>query len=322
MISSIGSDLHTFFMPQVEQLAMRELPSAYGATFALEPDVGTGRIWVAQAGAGCLLTVLRLQTRHCRPLRSNPGDYACVGRMSRANARACPLPVAAPLSGENLMTFSQKGGECTYALDASECYSSCSVVFTSEFFDILRATMPYEAELLQRAISTPSVNALPAEAWGILDSIDPARAAQPGAGLYFAAKVNELLACVAQAATAQEQAQAASGSGASQQLAAQAYRFVRQHYGEPLTLESVAQALFVSRTRLAAVFKEETGTTLGCALRAVRAEAACRLLAQTDRPVADVARAVGYARHSSFAEAFKAQTGCSPSQWRRQAQAG
>lgn len=178
--------------------------------------------------------------------------------------------------------------------------------------------MPYEAELLYRALSKPSVNSLPYEARRILDSIDHARAKKPGAPWYFAAKANELFACVTQAAFEEECAAERAGSRESQRLVAEALQYVQQHYTEPLTLESIAQALFVSRARLAAVFKEETGKTLGSVLRHQRMTTACDLLVSTRLSIAEIARAVGYAQHASFAEAFKAHTGISPSAWRAQ----
>lgn len=110
MKSTISSDLHTFFMPQVEQLAMEETLIPFGASFDMTPDVGTGSVWVAEVQPGCMLTVLDISTKHTFPLRSRCNDFACIGRMSQANTQASPLPASTSIKEENLVTFGQRGG--------------------------------------------------------------------------------------------------------------------------------------------------------------------------------------------------------------------
>lgn len=93
-----------------------------------------------------------------------------------------------------------------------------------------------------------------------------------------------------------------------------------EHLGEPLTLQGVADALFVSRTHLCTAFKQATGSSVGTYLHDIRMQRARELLRSTVLPVAEVSRAVGYARQSSFAEAFNEDAGITPTEWRRKVQ--
>ena len=88
---------------------------------------------------------------------------------------------------------------------------------------------------------------------------------------------------------------------------------------ERLTAESIAGELFVSRSRLCEAFRRVRGSGVAETLRKERMDAACRLLSAAGAHIADVARAVGYARSSSFDEAFRREFGCSPAQWRQDA---
>lgn len=86
---------------------------------------------------------------------------------------------------------------------------------------------------------------------------------------------------------------------------------MEQHLDAPLTLDSIARELCVSRTRLAAVYKAETGRGVAEDLRRLRMDRASDLLAGTDMPLAEIGRAVGYPRPSSFTTAFTREQGCS-----------
>ena len=97
-----------------------------------------------------------------------------------------------------------------------------------------------------------------------------------------------------------------------------AHALLERHLDTPLTLESIARELCVSRSRLAATYKAERGRGVAEELRDLRMERARELLAGTDLPLSEVGRAVGYPRPSTFATAFSREVGCSPAAWRKQ----
>jgi AraC-like DNA-binding protein len=82
------------------------------------------------------------------------------------------------------------------------------------------------------------------------------------------------------------------------------------------TAQSLAQAMHISTRTLHRQLLEQ-GTSLQAIKDKVRAQQACELLAQTDRPIKHIAAAVGFGNEKSFTRAFKGWHGISPGQWRQ-----
>lgn len=100
-------------------------------------------------------------------------------------------------------------------------------------------------------------------------------------------------------------------------LVRQAVALIEASLCNPPTLQAMADALYVSRTRLCTTFKRVTGRSVGDYLHDARLERAKALLSETNDAISDIAAAVGYTRQSSFAERFKEDTGITPTEWRR-----
>lgn len=83
------------------------------------------------------------------------------------------------------------------------------------------------------------------------------------------------------------------------------------------TLESLARGAGLSRSVLAARFREHMGDTPLAYLRTVRLQRAMRLLAEQDATLESIAAAVGYGDAFSFSKAFKRAVGMSPGEFRR-----
>ena len=64
-------------------------------------------------------------------------------------------------------------------------------------------------------------------------------------------------------------------------------------------------------------FKDVYGTSIAAHLKKHRMEKAAQLLRETDLPVAEVARQVGYESQSKFTAVFKEQYGQLPKEYRR-----
>ena len=110
-----------------------------------------------------------------------------------------------------------------------------------------------------------------------------------------------------------EQAAALIIDGAAKQIEDAAERLVAMRMDEMLTLDELARALLTSRTRLCAVFRQETGESLGAYIRRSKMERARQLLERGGLSVSEVARGVGYPRVSSFTVAFERAFGMPPS---------
>jgi len=89
----------------------------------------------------------------------------------------------------------------------------------------------------------------------------------------------------------------------------------------PWTVESLAEAVGVSRSGLAARFADLVGETPMSYLRQWRFEVARNWLRDTDQTQAEIAEQLGYESEASFSRAFKKATGQTPGSVRREAAA-
>jgi AraC family transcriptional regulator len=96
-----------------------------------------------------------------------------------------------------------------------------------------------------------------------------------------------------------------------------AAEFIGEHYADELSLEKIASAAGVHPVHLARVFKSAHRCTVAEYIRSLRVEAARKLLADGDLPLADIALRTGFADQSHFTKNFKRITGRTPAQFRR-----
>jgi AraC family transcriptional regulator len=87
--------------------------------------------------------------------------------------------------------------------------------------------------------------------------------------------------------------------------------------GEIGSVGELASMVGVHPVTLARGFRRAYGCTVGSYLRWLRLVRAARRLAETDAPLAEVALAAGFADQSHFSNAFRRETGLSPSAFRR-----
>ncbi len=85
-------------------------------------------------------------------------------------------------------------------------------------------------------------------------------------------------------------------------------------------IETLAATVFLSSSRLAHLFKEQTGQTVTDALRELRLRQAARLLRHSGRSVQEIAAEVGFHCPFHFSRRFRYTFGVSPREYRRQAQ--
>jgi len=98
-------------------------------------------------------------------------------------------------------------------------------------------------------------------------------------------------------------------------LARRVRELLRQDAARHGTADALAQALNLSVRSLHRQLKDE-GVSLQALKDEVRRDQASELLLRTDRPVKQVAQAVGFGNEKSFARAFKQWTGRSPREFR------
>ena len=100
-------------------------------------------------------------------------------------------------------------------------------------------------------------------------------------------------------------------------ILARAFRFIREHSHEPLTVRDVLQHVPLSRRAFERRFTQAVGRTPAATIRRLRLDRAKRLLCDTEMSIAEVAQACGYGLPEALTRAFRAEFGSSPSEFRR-----
>lgn len=97
-----------------------------------------------------------------------------------------------------------------------------------------------------------------------------------------------------------------------------ALSMIEERYADPaLTVFSLAEALDLHPNYFSILFKRECGMLPKQAILDLRMRSACKMLRFTDRPIKEIAGAVGFADELYFSRAFRAHCGVSPTGYRR-----
>lgn len=110
----------------------------------------------------------------------------------------------------------------------------------------------------------------------------------------------------------------ATQSDAVLKFVQQVQSFLDNNYPSLLTLESIAGHFHISPSHLSHQFKRVSGISVMGYLYACRLAAAKQQLVQTDLPINQIIDACGYTDSSNFSRFFRAATGLTPTQFRKQ----
>ncbi|GAB2885112.1 helix-turn-helix transcriptional regulator [Streptomyces mayteni] len=128
-----------------------------------------------------------------------------------------------------------------------------------------------------------------------------------------AAAMHALITAVGPTRTAPAEPWVARGD-----IGRRALEILARDAGGRVSMAAVARELSVSRDTLATQVRRLTGSTPSDYLTRYRLNRAKLLLARTDRPIAHVARAVGYPDPAYFTRTFRRRIGVSPTRFRQQ----
>jgi AraC-like DNA-binding protein len=95
-----------------------------------------------------------------------------------------------------------------------------------------------------------------------------------------------------------------------------------KRYDQPLSLSELADEALFSRFYFSRIFRNETGTSPGRFLSAIRLFRAKNLLLETSHSVTDISYLVGYNSPGTFSTRFALSVGMSPAQYRHRARIG
>lgn len=138
--------------------------------------------------------------------------------------------------------------------------------------------------------------------------------------MYRRAKCQELLCRILEAAELGDLVPHAPSAGLSRAEMARlmaARRLIADRFDEKLTLDQIARAAGLNRTKLTNGFREVFGQSVADCLAEQRLSRAARDLTSSDRPVSLVGYDAGYLNNASFARAFTRRYGLCPRDYRR-----
>lgn len=92
--------------------------------------------------------------------------------------------------------------------------------------------------------------------------------------------------------------------------------YIEEHFREHLTIDMLSSRVFLSNDYLGRLFKEITGMTIGAYIQKVRLDLACKLLADTDKTVSEIAELSGFGDIKSFYTVFKRELKVTPAKYR------
>ncbi len=93
--------------------------------------------------------------------------------------------------------------------------------------------------------------------------------------------------------------------------------YVEQHLSEDLSLDKIAEDLNYSKFYLARVFAEKTDSTIYKYVQKRRLTLAAHQLAETDKPIIDIAYEAHYTSQQAFSQAFRKLYRCTPQTYRK-----
>ena len=95
-----------------------------------------------------------------------------------------------------------------------------------------------------------------------------------------------------------------------------ATQYIRMHFAEKISLDEVAEKVYLSPSYFSRVFRRETGETFTAYLNKVRIEHSKKLLTDSSIRIIDISIMAGFDNQSYFSKVFKKSTGMTPLQYR------
>lgn len=337
MFQSVAKRMHTFFVPQMEQLGLREQDARHGSLSTMKSDMGTGVLWALSLADDCLYTYYDVRPKTDISFMEYPDDSICISFMSKDSAKQVPLREFAmrDWKDRNILSFRMTNAPMNCHVNQDEHCCSHSILLLPSYFERLEGFSDTEQQMLFDFLSASDEGKLPAVLAAMFSGLVPTLSRHPGGEMYCKAKVNEILSVIADSAFAQAEDDGFAGmkpaaverlsgkesasSAERNAVACETKRIIDERFNENLTTLKLSKELFVGRTRLCEAFRDEYHLGVGEYLRIRRMEEAARMLADTDLAISQIADAVGYAHASSFIEAYRKHYGESPAHVREQA---
>lgn len=317
------------YAPQFEQFGIELAGEGPVFTGKVATEDAEGNAWVMPLGPSCLVMEHSVVPRHDMSLMERaPEPYACVTQVSSAAVDCMPeagispanvRPLRGPWPASTVCTFVQSSCEEQFSpLKAGQLYHSRCIAFLPEYFEELDSRWPGSFGGLFGAFARPWAEDAQTAIGGALRRLTATRARGHAGELYATGVVEALVADLAASWAEGQLAAERAGGGAARLLAEEAAAEVERALDEGRRpgVDELAARLYVSRSKLCATFRQETGEAVGTYVRRRRGERAEELLGDAGLEIGEVARRLGYPSAGAFCQAFRTSHGMSPSDWR------
>lgn len=94
-------------------------------------------------------------------------------------------------------------------------------------------------------------------------------------------------------------------------------QYIQEHYGQVLSLDILAEKVYLTPHYLSSIFIQEKGIGINKYIKNVRMEKARELLRETNMKISDISEQVGYSSLSYFCRSFRNEYGVTPDQYRK-----
>ena len=314
-IYSESREIQTLYRPQAEQLGMELHHRSGGLEGQVNGDICQGRFQANPAGPHCL--VIWHDITFLREMDFNEyamTDYACLTLDESPAANPAPYGLQPCTKQEgNMVSLVQQAGTVTNHMPAGSRSRTRSICILPDYFMELENQWPGQVKGLFDAFCQPWPSDIALAASTALSKFAPGRQGQTE--FLIKAHIDLLLARLAQASSALA---CSHESSHDHDLVQQVKTHIQSNLGGDLSIDRIAQSLYVGRTRLCTAFRHQTGVSLARYIREQRMDRARRLLSSTGEDIAWIGRQVGYMRPSSFSAVFTRETGVTPIAWRVQ----
>lgn len=93
-------------------------------------------------------------------------------------------------------------------------------------------------------------------------------------------------------------------------------KFILENYDKDLSINKIAEHVYLTPTYLCHLYKKTTGKTLNQFILEVKMNKAKRLITDTTLKISEIAERIGYTNHNYFTKAFTKYFGVNPSTFR------
>ena len=101
-------------------------------------------------------------------------------------------------------------------------------------------------------------------------------------------------------------------------LTQQITQYICDHFGENVTIDSLAEYLNYNAKYINRVFRKETGSSIHQFLLKYRVQRSQRLLQKTELSITEIASFCGFSSQTHFSSVFSKTVGLTPSEYRKQ----